>query len=693
MLSPIKIKFALEGVTDVTKAFSLIEDRMAKAEQAGTVATTRGAAARKSAVDKEVAEREKAYAKLVKSVEKDEKEAAKATEKSQGDATRSAEREVARRESIVRRSSEMAGRYAAQQANEEIREARRATEEIERENAKRAASHRATARSIGGAVVRGVGGVGRMATGMLSVGGGLMIADVGREELNAGRQAALLVNTVTTGKTPPPGATAANIMGQATQVATETGMNKTDIIGAALSYAQHAKGGDFRGAMGNMGFFARMAQTTGADINELAMSAGTLQSQNQKLGPKEMQQMLLDVYAQSKMGSMSMSDVAKQMGTLGSTRSNFTGDVTRNQRELFALGQIVAPGGDVAEAGIFTKDFASEAIKGGKKHAALVAAGVKFDEKSGRLAQSPAEVLAQVIAGTHGNVTKLQDIFEGRGGKLTGELVGTYQDAGGGAKGLAAVKGAIASVTDATMTPEQLDAQHAQSMSEPLEKLNVAVERVKAAFAEELSPWIDRFADSLPSIVGYLTTAGGALGDFAKLIVDNPVPAALTLLATKMGGTPGEIAGALAASIALIDWQAAADRAMQKKDTSSLIGGVNATSQLNAKVRDGTVTAADVQAAEQEVATLRSQAKRQGEGPGLGATAMALGASVINPALGADALVAINERKQQDARAAKAVSDQADLLATAIKNAAKKIDAVSFNTDPARVHPMGAERP
>ena len=46
--------------------------------------------------------------------------------------------------------------------------------------------------------------------------------------------------------------------------------------------------------------------------------------------------MLLDVYAQGKAGSMSMVDVAKQVGTLASTRNSYQGDSASNQRKLLA---------------------------------------------------------------------------------------------------------------------------------------------------------------------------------------------------------------------------------------------------------------------------------------------------------------------------------------------------------------------
>ena len=519
-----------------------------------------------------------------------------------------------------------------------------------------------------------------LVVGALSVGGGFLLADVGREELRAGRTAAQLVNVVTTGGKPPPGATVASILGQASQVATETGMSKADLVGAALSYAQHAKGGDFKGAMSNMAFFAKMSQVTGADIGELAKGAGTLQSQNPDLGTMGMRQMFLDIYAQGKMGSMSMEDVGKQLGTLGSQRSAFTGDVTRNQRELMALGQIVAPGGSIEEAGVFTKDVAQEALK---KHKKLEALGVRY--RGGQVDMSPAELVAQVFKGAHGNLGAIEDIFEGRGSKVFGELKGTYDKAGGGDKGVAAVRGAMAAVTGATMTEGQFNAQHAQTMSQPIEKLSVAFEKLKDDVAGELTPWIEKFTDNLPALTGHVSTLIAALGAFATTIVNNPVPAALVLLAKQMGGVPGELAAALAAGVAAIDWAAAADRATQRQRAAADIGTLNTALELGGKTRAGTVTVEDMRKAESVLAEARGRAS---EKPGFGEAYLdSLTQRPVREALGLT-----TGREDQEARAKKLTADNADLLARALQNAAKKIDAISFK-DPSRHTDIAARHP
>lgn len=703
-IDPVIIDFAARGVADVMRAFEQIEGRLAQAERGGTTVTKREASERARTTRSEVESRKRAYDKLARDVAKDQERASRESDR------------------LHQRSSEMAGRFAAKQANLEIREAERAARAVEKleewkmrvrirssEMAGRfaAAEARKEAALQGRVNHAGVSGLSRgashgmrlagMAAGGLALGGGFAVADAVRKQLSAEKSAALLVNTVTTGAKPPEGASVSNILGQASAISATTGLTKDELIGSALSYAQHAKGGDFKGAMANMGFFAKMSQVTGADINELAANAGTLQSQNPNLDAKAMQQMLLDVNAQSKMGSMSMADVAKQMGTLGSTRSAFKGDMARNQRELFALGQIVAPGGDVAEAGIFTKDFAQEAVKGGKKHKALVAAGVKFDEKSGQLAMSPGEVLAQVIAGTGGNITKLNDMFEGRGGKLPGELIGTYHGAGGGKAGLAAVQQSIAAITTATMTPEQLEAQHQQTMSTPAMRLQAAFEKLETQIGDALEPALSKLADKAPQLAETLGKVAEAGVEVLTWLADNKWQGLAAIVAGSIAkeiataqlgailakGVQGSLSGQLAGGLAIasaaftiaevgmmaIDHIANEDVKKQKAEVAGDIGAWNTAAEIDEKRRSGKLTPQDIKGAEAQLDQAKSRAADAGPDKAM---------SIFDPREGLRELkdlISGGKRSEEDTRAQKNAQDAANRLKKALDDAAKSAHA------------------
>src|SRR5450631_1958439 len=102
MIDPVLIQFAVGGIAQVDAAFESIHAKVTKLEAASTQTSERGTQARVKIA--------KTEAELK---------------------TREAEKQQKQIDAIHRRSSEMAGKYAAQQAAIEIREAKTAAREIE----------------------------------------------------------------------------------------------------------------------------------------------------------------------------------------------------------------------------------------------------------------------------------------------------------------------------------------------------------------------------------------------------------------------------------------------------------------------------------------------------------------------------------------------------------------------------------
>lgn len=665
-IDPVVIKFATAGLADVGRAFDTIEARIKRFEKSAQQESERGSRSRVRDTQDEVKAKERAYTKLDADVkrmarqqERDaaraEKEKTKAAKQAADETVRVARRAAAeeKREAdrlaeykhrLMLRSAEQASRIAAQ----EVAEERRIRERALRERG-------AVGRRIGGiassSVGRLVGGAGSLAGATLGIGGGFMIADAARQEMDAQRTAALLVNAVTTGAAPPPGANVASILGQAGALSKTLGVDKNTLLQGTLEYSRKARGGDFAGAMANMGFFAKMSQVTGTDISEIAGAAGTLQSQNQNLKAPEMQQMLLDVYAQGKAGSLSMVDVAKQLGIMSSARGAFSGDVATNQRKLLALGQLAAPEGNPEEAGTFIKDLVMEAGKHRKStqgKPGLEAMGVKYD-RFGRM-ESPEQMIEAVFRGTGGDVTKITDIFGARGKALFGALLNPYTAAGGGEAGISAVRKTMASVTGATMTTSQLEAQHQQIMDTPAQKFAVAINKVREALEEKLEPRLSHFADdTLPKLIPKFEAIIDSASEFASWFADNPIKgvgaivlAAISkdlamagigqvvkdIIAKLMMGampipTPGGVGGstagkllpvvaagigAAALTVAAIDSDISAREGSQRATAMGTTQSVLDAAGLARKAKAGTVTAADVARAHASVASLSAQA-------------------------------------------------------------------------------------
>ncbi len=270
-IDPVTIDFAARGVQEVMRAFDSIEQRMVRLERAGASESRRGSRERIETTKRETNERERSVRKQADTQEKEAKRGAaavareqqkaqqaevRAVEKKAAEVKRVEERLAQWKERVHIRSSEMAGRFAAKEVSNEIRERKRAQAEAARGSA---ASVRRIS-GIGSNVLERGRGIMGMAGATLGIGGGFLLADVARQTLDAQKQAALLVNTVTTGSAPPAGATVGNILAQAGQVSSELGVDKGQLIGASLEYSRKARGGDFAGAMANMGFFGKMSK-------------------------------------------------------------------------------------------------------------------------------------------------------------------------------------------------------------------------------------------------------------------------------------------------------------------------------------------------------------------------------------------------------------------------------------------------
>jgi hypothetical protein len=545
VIDPVIIDFTTAGIPSVNRAFATVEQSIDRLEKHSTRSSEAGTKARVRGAQAEAKDRERAAAKIAKDAERLERQH-----------TREVEKETARRAGIVRKSSEMAGRYANEQVKADARAQQAHTRTVEREAERRmriqirssemagrmavravaeeqAATEKAQStwstrgRAVGGVITRSVGrtlgGVASIIGAGAGIGGGLLVANAARGEMSAHKSAQLIMNAVTNNGVVPAGASVDAILGKASQVARAEGVSKTEVADAALAYSRSATGGDFQGLMGNMGFFAKVHNVTGADMNDLATSAGVLQSQNPGLGGannQKMQQMILDVLEQTHMGSLSMPEVSKMMGVIGSGRGAFGGEQGGNQRKLMALAQLVAPETDPLEAGTMVKDFSTE----GQKHSkALGKLGVKYDAQ-GRM-QSVEQAIDAVLTGTKGNYGKAIEAFgSDRGAKLFAHLNPIYNNAGGGEAGLAAVHQAVTAVTAATSTPEQLNKADKETLDDPARKLQVALNQITDEIGSGLEPELKHFADdTLPKLIPKFEAIIDEAGKLAGYFADNPI--------------------------------------------------------------------------------------------------------------------------------------------------------------------------
>lgn len=720
MPAPIQIDFRIGGIADVEKAFRTVEQSVVRLEQSSarrvrTMSSDaeKTAAAEIKAEQRAAAERIKERAKADKEAEALRARAAKASIKQFEDELKAYERTEkaklketqawARQREIIQTN---AAKLAYKLAEEEVRAAEMAAR-------KSAEVRERWARGVGNTTLGSFSKIASAATMLggaaMALGGGYGISDIVQKQFAAQKTAALLVNAVTSNGKTPEGATVNNIMAKAGEVSIATGMSKDDVLKGTLAYARSARGGDFNGAMANMAFFAKLSKATGASMDDIASSAGMLQSQNADLGkdPAKMQQMMLNAYAQSKSGSVSLTDAAKQFGTLGSTRGYYSGDEAKTQQTLLGLGQIAASGGNVGDVGTYVKDLSIQAASHRKELAAM---GVSFN-KQGQM-DSPEQMIAQVFKGTGGDLSKIEKIFGSRGMPIFTELQKSYTSAGGGEKGMAAVQSQINSVTGSTMSMEDLDKQLATTMDTTGERFNVATLKLQQVLEAKLTPYIEKFADALPELIPKVEATIDAFAKLASMVIDHPIAGIGAIIIAKVaadvaaaqignavrsiitgalgggggtgGGVPGQAGNALAVvgagaagvgiGMAAVDSYFADD----KQSADSIRNDYVNASQLADRIKSGKASPMDLQNAQVLLGRLNEDKDNPSGEKGLSAvtgTAIRAIGSITGNDMNA-------EKDKQDQRVVKELDDSIRKL-TAAMNAAK-VDG------PTRSQPMSA---
>ncbi len=598
------------GAPAVAREFDGIEARMRRFERTMARETQDSSRRRVQATRSETDERQKAYDKLSREVTSEQRRSEREEIASAKRAAREVERIEEYKMRVRIRSSEMAGRAAARSAQVEASAAARGA--------------RRTGHAIGGTLST----VGGAAGAAISLGGGLLLADAARKQMGAEKAAALLVNSSTVGGVAPAGASVGNILAQAGAVSKATGVDKGELIGAVQNYV--AKSSDFSGGLANMNFFAKLSTSSGTRLEDITSAAGILRAQNKGLSATDMQQMLLDLSEQGKMGAVEISDLAHLAGGLGASRGMFAGSVTGNQRKLMALAQLTMTEGTGAEeAMIGVKDLAAEALqkrKGGRERVGLEQLGVKYT-KGGQV-ESIEQLIEATLTGSKGNLGTIEKIFGSRGSRVFQRLAPVFNDAGGGQAGLAAVRKEMGPILGARGDMGQMEAQYAQVMTTPAKRIELEFNRVVQTLAEKLEPRLESFArDTLPKVAEHFAGIvekgsdlvdwfashpfeglGAVIGakvtaDIAKAAIGDSIKRTLeTGIGQKLAG--GFAIASAAFTIAevgmmAIDHLAAENVRQQRADVAGDMGSINAASELFGKVRAGTVTPADLKKAEQ----------------------------------------------------------------------------------------------
>lgn len=410
-----------------------------------------------------------------------------------------------------------------------IREASVSAKRIEREEAKALRSRQATAARItrgAGRVVSGaVGAVGtglRVLGGAAAIGGTLAVGNAIRTQMNEAALASQLANQAGNP------ALKGQLLKESQGVKGFTG---EETLGALSGFVE--KTGDLEAGRKVMQSMGQLALATSADFGELGEAAGQAFNviRDQISDPKKQIEALNDVMttlaAQGTMGAVEIKDMASELASLGAASRKYQGGPVELLKTMGAMAQAtVARGGapTAAEASTAIVRFGEDLTKKPAQKA-LAGLGVNvFADKGKTILKDPAEIMADIMAKTGGDQTKLQDILNAQSIRALQGFSPLYLDAEKKQKGSgkSAMMAEFARFSGASLSKEDLAARANSRLEDTDLQFKEAMKQFNAALGSQLLPVVTKLIPKFTEMVPVITDIVGKGVELAGWLAENP---------------------------------------------------------------------------------------------------------------------------------------------------------------------------
>lgn len=440
-----------------------------------------------------------------------------AAERAAREQERIAARAAREQERIQRRSLQAQARGFKQLADVAAREMARAYRQREREGRQRREifARRTSYGAMRGARV--LGGFGVRAASDIARGAGVdfsLSAGVGRA-VELDKAATRLSNNAyirgaegQAGQRQDPSVLSAEARGIAER------MQGTTTAGEVLAGQEAfvAKTGDLETARAVTEDLAKLSAAFGANLEDVVDAAGDVSSVLGDVPNKaeRVKGIMKDTAAMGKLGAVEMKDFATQMAKIASAAPSFEGDAGENIRKLTALTQFARAKGGAAsatQAATATAAFANT-LKTPARVNAFKAEGIDVMNARGQL-RDPMRLIEESLAKTGGDPVRLKKLFANVvGGRGVEALANTYRGAGGGDKGIEAVRASWKQMlddakigdkelADSVKAAQSTDAAKAQRFQNELDKVVSSLASKVLPEMEKLAPAALKLAESL----------------------------------------------------------------------------------------------------------------------------------------------------------------------------------------------------
>lgn len=376
---------------------------------------------------------------------------------------------------------------------------------------------------------------------ILNAGGGFSTDQSVGERLSFEHKAALVANKL------PGGGTAAatkEAMDRSSALSAKYGFDRGDIIDAAGTYFDK-KGpssmAEYRSGFKDVEFFAKMAKARGANLKDVANTAGLLKTQDPTLTTEDIEKILLQSGVQGKAGAIDFPELASSIPAITKTASNYAGSRKDNTIKLLGAAQVLRGNGSVAEGATALSNVSEDLLSHREEMEAYL--GHSITDRDGHLTGGVDEVISKIFEETGGDHTKIMKLESGKGvigrrairafeGRTSDEFFKAkhgYEDEHKGEfdsktmeknanhAGANAVRQVFKDATgdgDMAKMRAELDKDFANVMSTSAEKFEGAVRQLKEHVGDRLVPTLLKLIPVLEKLIPALDAFLDSLGNF-----------------------------------------------------------------------------------------------------------------------------------------------------------------------------------
>lgn len=325
------------------------------------------------------------------------------------------------------------------------------------------------------------------------------------------------------------------LMEDTRRVANESALTQTAALQGMGAFVD--KTGDLETARAVFGDLAKLSRATGTALEDMVSASGdvanALGETDDKAG--KVAAVMHAIAGQGKLGAVEIKDLSVQMAKLATAAPAFEGNPTETMKVMGALAQEARQRGGAAKPDVAVRSAAGvlDIFRTPARVSQFQAAGI--DVFKGGKIRDIREIVVDTLTKTNGDPVAFKKLFANKSG--TGAVEGfatVYREAGGGEKGVAAVRGEFDRLLKSSV--DNVNESFARSMDTTEAKAQI--------FQNKLQEIVGTMADRvIPKLLELAPTVERATSAFANIVAwaaENPAKAIMAAFATALAKVAAE---------------------------------------------------------------------------------------------------------------------------------------------------------